>query len=126
MTKGDVDLFQQAKAAIGTGIYILLAKAGLNCRDLQRIYISGTFGNILNITNAQDIGLLPNIQPDLVELGGNTALTGCEWALLSSEAVERLKALTDQAQIINLAQYHDFEDIFFKNLYLERMRIFNL
>lgn len=125
LTKGDVDMFQRAKAAIGAGIKVLLAKAGMGCKDLQRICVGGAFGHFLNVANAQDIGLLPKIQPDLVELCGNTALAGCEWVLLSSVATESLKTLTEQTKIINLSQCHDFDDIFFENLYLKPMRVIN-
>ena len=121
LTKGDVDVFQRAKAAIGAGINILLAKAGMGRRDLHRICVGGAFGQFLNVANAQDVGLLPDIQPDLVELCGNTALAGCEWVLLSSEATKSLETLTEQAKIVNLAQCDDFEDIFFRSLYLEPM-----
>ncbi len=121
LTKGDVDVFQRAKAAIGAGINILLAKAGMGHRDLHRICVGGAFGRFLNVANAQDVGLLPDIQPDLVELCGNTALAGCEWVLLSSEATKNLETLTEQAKIVNLAQCDDFEDIFFESLYLEPM-----
>lgn len=121
LTKGDVDVFQRAKAAIGAGINILLEKAGMGSRNLHRICIGGAFGQFLNVGNAQDIGLLPNIQTDLIELCGNTALAGCEWFLLSSEATKSLEILTEQVKIINLAQCDDFEDIFFKNLYIEPM-----
>ncbi len=119
LTKADVDIFQRAKAAIGTGIEILLAKAGMLCKDLQRICIGGAFGHFLNITNAQDIGLLPKIQPHLIELCGNTALVGCQSVLLSPVAAEHFKTLRGQVTIINLLQYPDFEDIFLKNLYLK-------
>ncbi len=122
LTKRDVDIFQRAKAAVGVGIKVLLAKTGMNFKDLQRVCVGGAFGHSLNVANAQDIGLLPKIHSNLVELCENTALTGCEEFLLSSTATEYLKSLREQVKIINLSQYHDFDDLFFENLYLEPMR----
>lgn len=119
LTKGDVDVFQRAKAAVGVGIQVLLAQADMGYEDLRRICVGGAFGCFLNVANAQEIGLLPNVQPDLVELCGNTALAGCEDVLLSPVAVERLKNLRDQVKIINLSQYPDFDDMFLENLYLQ-------
>ena len=119
LTKEDVDVFQRAKAAIGAGIQALLAKADMEYEDLRRICVGGAFGRFLNVANAQEIGLLPRIRPALVELCGNTALAGCEDALLSPVAVERLKNLRDQAKIINLSRYLDFDDLFLENLYLQ-------
>jgi uncharacterized 2Fe-2S/4Fe-4S cluster protein (DUF4445 family) len=119
LTKKDVDVFQRAKAAIGVGVQALLASAGMSDGDLQRICVSGAFGGSLNVVNAQEIGLLPRISLDRVELCGNTALAGCEDALLSPMAVEHLQRLTDQARIVNLSHYPDFDTLFLENLYLQ-------
>ena len=122
LTKRDVDMFQRAKAAIGAGIQALLANAGMRYEEVQRICISGAFGGTLNVLNAQDIGLLPNIPPERVELCGNTALSGCEDALLSPGTGERLQRLVDRAKIINLSHCPDFDTRFLENLYLQPLR----
>jgi uncharacterized 2Fe-2S/4Fe-4S cluster protein (DUF4445 family) len=122
LTKRDVDVFQRAKAAIGTGIQVLLTQAAMELKDVRRIYVGGLFGRFLDVVNAQELGLLPVIPPERVELCGNTALAGCAEALLSSAAVQCLKELTDQTRIINLSRWPDFDDLFLKNLYLQPMR----
>ncbi len=121
LTKRDVDMFQRAKAAIGVGIQVLLTQAGMRCENLRRIYVGGAFGRFLNVENAQAIGLLPMIQPDLVELCGNIALAGCEEMLLSPDALDSLNKLASKTRIVNLSQCLDFEDIFLENLYLQPM-----
>jgi uncharacterized 2Fe-2S/4Fe-4S cluster protein (DUF4445 family) len=118
LTRRDVDMFQRAKAAIGTGIQVLLAKAGIGCADLRRICVGGFFGSFLDIASAHEIGLLPVIPPDNIELCGNTALAGCADLLLSSAAVERLRNLGERARLINLSGCPDFDELFLKNLYL--------
>jgi uncharacterized 2Fe-2S/4Fe-4S cluster protein (DUF4445 family) len=118
LSKGDVDLFQRAKAAIGVGIQVLLEQAGMGYEGLQRICVSGAFGNSLDIINAQEIGLVSKIPPDRVELCGNTALAGCELALLSPLVVEQLEHLSTKARIINLAHHSDFYALFLEHLYL--------
>jgi uncharacterized 2Fe-2S/4Fe-4S cluster protein (DUF4445 family) len=118
LSKRDVDMFQRAKAAIGTGIQILLAEAGLGCDDLRRICVGGFFGRFLDIANAGEIGLLPYIPPGQVELCGNTALAGCAEALLSSVAAERLRNLGERAKLVNLSSCPDFDELFLRNLYL--------
>jgi uncharacterized 2Fe-2S/4Fe-4S cluster protein (DUF4445 family) len=122
LTKRDVDVFQRAKAAIGTGIQVLLTQAAMGYEDLGRIYVGGLFGRFLDVVNAQEIGLLPVIPPERVELRGNTALAGCAEALLSSVAVQCLKDLRDRTRIINLSRWPDFDDLFLTNLYLQPMR----
>jgi uncharacterized 2Fe-2S/4Fe-4S cluster protein (DUF4445 family) len=122
LTKRDVDVFQQAKAAVGTGIQVLLTQAEMGYDDVRRIYVGGFFGRFLDVVNAQQIGLLPVIPPERVGLCGNTALAGCTEALLSSAAVRQLKELRDRTRIINLSRWPDFDDLFLTNLYLRPMR----
>ncbi len=119
LTKGGVDVFQRAKAAIGAGVQVLLTQANMRYKDLRRICVCGAFGSFLNIENAQEIGLLPKIQPELVELCGNTALAGCEDALLSHASAQHLAHLRNCLKIINLSQCLNFDDFFLKHLYLQ-------
>ncbi len=122
LTKGDVDLLQRAKAAIGVGIRALCGHAGVELKDLQRVCVGGAFGRYLDVGSAQAIGLLPPVPPETVELAGNTALAGCCDIMLSSLAAERLKELRSRARLVNLARYPDFEQAFFENLYLQPLR----
>ena len=122
LSKADIDLFQRAKAAIGVGIQVLLERAGMGYGGLQRIFVSGAFGAALDIAHAGEVGLLPKVPPDRVELCGNTALTGCERALLSPDALLRLEHLSRQAKIINLAHHPEFPALFLEQLYLRPCR----
>jgi len=117
----DIDALQRAKAAIGAGVQCLLAKAGMGGRDLRRICVCGAFGRQLDIGNAQEIGLLPAIPVERIELCGNTALAGCEQMLLSPDGTAMLEPLRDRCRIINLALAAGFDDLFIENLYLKSM-----
>ncbi len=119
INKRGVDVFQRAKAAIGAGIHVLLAQADMRREDLRRICVGGAFGSFLNVANAQEIGLLPKIQPELVELHGNTALAGCEETVLSHVAAQHLAHLRDRLKIVNLSDCSNFDDIFLEHLYLQ-------
>ncbi len=122
LTRGDVDLIQRAKAAVGVGIRALCGHAGVGMKDLQRVCVGGAFGRYLDVGSAQAIGLLPPVPPEMVELAGNTALAGCCDVMLSSLAAERLKELRSRARLVNLAGYPDFDQEFFENLYLQPLR----
>ncbi len=119
LTKGDIDLFQRAKAAVGAGIEVLLNKAGMKAENLECLSIGGTFGQHLNIANSMQIGLLPETAPEIIELCGNMALAGCERSLLLVDAVQKFQKLNEQSTIINLAMCDDFEELFLENLYLQ-------
>jgi uncharacterized 2Fe-2S/4Fe-4S cluster protein (DUF4445 family) len=122
LTHRDVDMFQRAKAAIGVGIKTLLNMARMSAQELNRVCVCGTFGEHLNICNAQEIGLLPATSPERIELCGNTALAGCERLLLSSAGAADLESLRRRATIINLSQSSDFESLFLESLYLQPLK----
>lgn len=117
-TGADVDLFQRAKGAIGVGISVLLEQAGWRDRDLRRVCVGGAFGRAIDIRNAQALGLLPAIAPERIELWGNTALAGCEEALVSPAARGRCQHLVGQCRVINLALCPDFDERFVEHLFL--------
>jgi uncharacterized 2Fe-2S/4Fe-4S cluster protein (DUF4445 family) len=118
LKKSDIDVFQRAKAAVGAGIQVLMDEAGLECPELDRVLVGGTFGKSLDIVNAAAIGLLPAVPADRIELCGNTALAGCELVLFLSPVSVRLRRIGEQARVINLAGYPDFDEIYLENLYL--------
>ncbi len=119
LKKKDVDVIQQAKAAIGTGIAVLLNNVNPKKRILNKIYIGGAFGYFLDVVHAQNIGLLPQINPEQVTLCGNTALAGCEHMLLSGKADEKINELMKRIKMVNLSNCDDFDEYFLQNLYLE-------
>jgi uncharacterized 2Fe-2S/4Fe-4S cluster protein (DUF4445 family) len=119
----DVDLFQRAKAAIGAGTKSLLNMAGVSPGDLRRIFVCGAFGRFLDVHNAQEIGLLPEVPIDRVELFGNSALAGCEQLLFTPDSEAPMRALKEKARIINLAQDPEFEELFIEQLLIRPMQV---
>lgn len=115
----DIDVLQRAKAAIGGGVLWLCRQAGLPINELRKIYVCGAFGRLLDIGNAQQIGLLPNISPSAICLEGNSALAGCETMLVSMEAGKNLHALSALCRVYNLAEEAGYESLFVENLFLQ-------
>jgi uncharacterized 2Fe-2S/4Fe-4S cluster protein (DUF4445 family) len=120
--KRDIDVLQRAKAAIGAGVLWLCGQAGMQLADISRVYACGAFGQLLDVANAQSIGLLPTVQVDAVELQGNTALAGCELLMLSATASQILQGLLATAQIHNMAEEVAYESLFVECLYLQPMQ----
>jgi uncharacterized 2Fe-2S/4Fe-4S cluster protein (DUF4445 family) len=121
--KGDIDVFQRAKAAIGAAITYLMKKSGMVYKDLRRICVCGAFGQYLNIENAQTVGLLPDIPSEYIELVGNAALAGCEILLFYHDRLELTESLKNQSTILNLADDPLFEELFIQNLYIRPMEM---
>lgn len=117
----DVDLLQRAKAAIGAGTKSLLKRAGMCHADLRRLFVCGAFGRFLDVQNAQEIGLLPELPGDRIELCGNSALAGCERLLFAPDSERTLQKLKDKARVINLAQEPEFEQLFIEQLLIKPM-----
>jgi len=85
LTQRDVREFQLAVGAIRAGINIMLKKADVEIKDINRVLIAGGFGSFIRRTNAQRIGLLPTgIDHQKINYVGNASLAGAKWALLSS------------------------------------------
>ena len=51
LTQKDIREFQLAKAAIAAGIQMLLNQLKLSIEEIDKVFISGGFGNFLNIRN---------------------------------------------------------------------------
>ena len=124
LTKRDVDVFQRAKAAIFSGVKVLLAKAAMSEREIRSVFVAGAFGRFLNRESAAAVGLLPELgektPKGAVELCGNSALKGCEELLMSPGAADAIEDLRNRARIVNLAQCEEFDDFFLEGLYLGR------
>jgi uncharacterized 2Fe-2S/4Fe-4S cluster protein (DUF4445 family) len=90
--------------------------------DLKRVVAAGLFGRYLDVDNARQIGLLPDVPAERIELAGNTALTGAAALLLSAGARAVLDRARATARSINLAQLPDFDAIFLEHLYLQPMK----
>ena len=113
LTQKDVQEFQLAKAAIDAGLYILLRKLGIQEADVSAIYISGAFGNYINLENllrtwSTDFSL------DRFHKLGNSALIGAKMFLFSEGGMEEeILALCSHH---NLESEKDFQDIFVDRL----------
>ncbi|RNC27955.1 MAG: Na(+)-translocating NADH-quinone reductase subunit F [Candidatus Dichloromethanomonas elyunquensis] len=123
LTKRDIDLFMRSKAAIGTGIGFLLKSSGVVAEEIDHIYICGAFGKNLNIPNAIKIGLLPVVNPNIIDLCGNTALAGCEMLLISSKSREKLELIKQKTNLINMANEPEFDMFYRENLFLRPMEV---
>ncbi|CAA7620756.1 putative 2Fe-2S ferredoxin-like [Candidatus Terasakiella magnetica] len=107
-----VDAFQRAKAATAAAQEELLHKAAMTARDLKRLVVCGTFGRHLDIANAQQVGLLPMIDPQRIETHADAALNGCEQALLTDDCGAPFAELLSKTFAINLAMINGYEDRF--------------
>ncbi len=108
----DVHAFLLAKAAVRTGIDLLLKKAGCSGGEISAVYLSGGFGTYLDPVSAAVIGLLPPALAAKATAAGNTSLLG------AMEYAGNSHRLPPNRTVFNPAADEGFNECFMKNLTL--------
>ena len=108
VTQEDVREIMLAKAAIQTGIDVLLADSGIATDDLEVVVIAGAFGSYLDVSNAIATGMLPSLPLERFHQVGNAAGMGAKLALASAAARVQARALREHVEYIELASYPRF------------------
>jgi uncharacterized 2Fe-2S/4Fe-4S cluster protein (DUF4445 family) len=116
LTQNDIRELQLAKGAIAAGIRILLDRYGASPRDLKKLFLAGAFGNYINRTSAQRIGLI-SFPLERVEAAGNTALLGAKLALFSLPGEDGSFAqLRKRTEHVSLKADRDFQETFVEEM----------
>ena len=111
-TQYDIREIQMAKAAIRAGVDILVKKAGIAFDEVDDCYLAGGFGTKIDITKAAGIGLIPKELEMKTIPVGNTVLAGTKEVLLGRISKEELEKIQTMADVINLAEENDFEELY--------------
>ncbi len=112
LSQSDVRAVQLAKAAIRSGIDMLLAAASLDEDAIGRVVIAGAFGAYLHVESAIAIGLLPPVPLERFEQVGNAAGLGVRMVLASGELRERARALAARCHYLELGSLPRFQKTF--------------
>ena len=111
-TQNDIREIQMAKAAIRAGVDILVKKAGIAFDEVDDCYLAGGFGTKIDITKAAGIGLIPKELEVKTIPAGNTVLAGTKEVLLGRISKDELEKIQTMADVINLAEENDFEEMY--------------
>ncbi|MFA5866846.1 MAG: ASKHA domain-containing protein [Actinomycetota bacterium] len=114
LTQSDIRQVQLAKAAVVTGIGLLLDSLGLRDSDLTEVYIAGAFGYHLNPSSLARIGVLSKTMSERFTFVGNSSLAGAKLALTSKEFRGELEEMRSQVDTVDLASHPEFEQRFVK------------
>jgi uncharacterized 2Fe-2S/4Fe-4S cluster protein (DUF4445 family) len=118
ISRRDVNEIQLAKAAIRTGIDILLEVAGIEASAVQDWIIAGAFGTYINLESAIRIGLFPPAPLERFRQVGNAAGIGARQALLSWQSFQAAEQLARGVNYIELTTYEGFQRKFLRAMYL--------
>lgn len=119
LTQKEIRDLQMAKAAVRTGIEVLLQKAGMSVSDVKCVYLAGGFGYYIQVEDAVEIGLLPADFKEITVSVGNASLHGAVvYARLaqSGESEKMEKSIRENCIAVNLGE----EEYFIEN-YIEQM-----
>ena len=125
ITQGDVRELQLAKAAIRSGIQILLEADGLTDDDIDRVIIAGAFGTYIDVASAIIVGMLPPLPQERFTQVGNAAGMGAKLALISIEKRREAKEIARRAHYIELATAPYFMQTFTQACFLGRYHLKN-
>jgi uncharacterized 2Fe-2S/4Fe-4S cluster protein (DUF4445 family) len=123
ITQSDVRELQLAKAAIRTGIQILLETSGCAEDDIKQVIIAGAFGTYIDVASAITIGILPPLPLNCFQQVGNAAGTGARLALISLKSRAKAQAIASRVSYIEMASSPGFQPTFIQASYLGRYRI---
>lgn len=114
---GDIDNFKRAKAAIYSGVSILVRHIGIKMEDIKNIFIAGGFGTSLNIESAVRIGLIPDLKRDQYVFVGNTSLAGARQNLLSCQAAKVTEEVAKNITYFELSTDSQYMDEYMAALF---------
>ncbi|HOL21358.1 MAG TPA: ASKHA domain-containing protein [bacterium] len=120
ITQNDIFQLITSKSAIRTGWEILLKYYPVKLADVKKVYLSGGFGNFIDVKNAMKIGLIPDIDVEKIIKIGNGALEGAREILLCKDARKLSEEIAEKVKHIRTNEIEkDFEYIMAENMYFK-------
>jgi len=107
LSQWDIRELQKAKGAIRAAVETLMGYLNLAPHDLRRVILTGSFGGQIDIMAAIDLGLIPPVNPSVVETIANGAGFGAAM-FLTDEGFEMGIQLASKAEQIDLDQDPNF------------------
>ncbi len=118
ITDSDIKNLLRAKGAIFAGIRTMLREVRLGFDDISKIYIAGGFGNYINITDAINIGMFPDIPEEKYEYVGNSCIQGTMLAMVNRKAHREALDIADKMTCLELSSGGAFMEEFVQALFI--------
>ncbi len=108
----DIDNFIRAKGAIFSAIDTLLKSVDMSVELIDRVYVAGGIGSGINMKNAVNIGMLPDVELEKYAYIGNSSLTGAYAMVLGDAANEKCAEVGANMTYLELSTYPGYMDSF--------------
>jgi len=108
----DIDNFIRAKGAIFSAIDTLLQSVDMTPECIDKVYVAGGIGSGINMKNAVNIGMFPDVELEKFSYIGNSSLTGAYAMVLSDEAIAKTAEVAANMTYLELSTYPGYMDSF--------------
>ncbi len=108
----DIDNFIRAKGAIFSAIDTLLSSVDMTVDMIDKVYVAGGIGSGINMRNAVNIGMLPDVELEKFQYIGNSSLTGAYAMVVSDEANAKTAEVAANMTYLELSTYPGYMDSF--------------
>ena len=108
----DIDNFIRAKGAIFSAIDTLLQSVDMTPDCIDRVYVAGGIGSGINMHNAVNIGMFPDVDLEKFQYIGNSSLTGAYAMVVSDEANAKCAEVAANMTYLELSTYPGYMDSF--------------
>ncbi len=112
ITEVDIDNFIRAKGAIFSAIRTMLSTLGFEVSMIDDVYVAGGIGSGINMKNAVEIGMFPDIPIERFHYIGNSSLTGAYTMLLSTQAEKKTYEVARNMTYLELSTVSGYMDEF--------------
>lgn len=112
ITEVDIDSFIRAKGAIFSAIRTMLSYCDFDISMIENVYVAGGIGSGINMANAINIGMFPDIPVEMYHYVGNTSLAGAYAMLCSTESERKVYELAANMTYIELSTIPQYMDEF--------------
>ena len=112
ITEVDIDNFIRAKGAIFSAIRTMLTSLDFDVSMIDDVYVAGGIGSGINMQNAVNIGMFPDIPIETFHYIGNSSLTGAYLMLLSTPAEKKTYELAANMTYMELSTVPIYMDEF--------------
>ena len=108
----DIDNFIRAKGAIFSAIDTLLKSVDMSVEMIDRVYVAGGIGSGINMKNAVNIGMFPDVDLEKFHYIGNSSLTGSYAMVMSDEANAKCAEVASNMTYLELSTHPGYMDAF--------------
>lgn len=108
----DIDNFIRAKGAIFSAIDTLLSSVDMTVDMIDKVYVAGGIGSGINMKNAVNIGMFPDVELEKFTYIGNSSLTGAYAMVMSDQANAKTAEVAANMTYLELSTHPGYMDAF--------------